>query len=159
MGNNIQFNGPIRIERFKHSKILVGKNVTFNSLNVFNPRGCRLCILQTATDSAVIEIGNNCGFSGVSIVAWSSVKIGANSMIGANVSIGDTDDHPERLHTKVVPVNIGQHVFIGMNSIILKGVTIGDNAIIGAGSVVTKDIPANCVAAGVPCRVIHKGNL
>ena len=133
---------------------MIGDNVVFNSHNAFNPRGCRSSILKTARDSAIIEIGEGSGLSGVSIVSWSSVKIGQHVMIGANVSIGDTDDHPERLHTEPLPVIIGNNVFIGMNSIILKGVTIGDNTIVGAGSVVTKSLPANCVAAGVPCRVI-----
>lgn len=76
-------------------------------------------------------------------------------MVGADTCIGDTDDHPERLDTKPAPVVIGDNVFIGMHCLILKGVTIGENSIIGAGSVVTKDIPANCVAAGVPCKVIR----
>lgn len=51
-------------------------------------------------------------------------------------------------------VKIGNNVFIGMNSTILKGVTIGDNVIVGAASLVNKDIPSNCVAVGNPCRVI-----
>lgn len=75
-------------------------------------------------------------------------------MVGANTSIGDRDDHPERLGTSPQPVHIGNNVFIGMHCIVMKGVTIGDNSIIGAGSIVTKDIPANCIAAGVPCKVI-----
>lgn len=153
-GPNLSFNGRIIIDRFKYSTIKIGDNCTFNSHSLFNPRGIKQCVLQTATDFARIEIGNNCGFSGVSIVCWNSVKIGNNVMVGANTCIGDTDDHPERLGTEPAPVEIKDNVFIGMHCLILKGVTIGENSIIGAGSVVTKDIPANCVAAGVPCKVI-----
>lgn len=155
LGRGVKFHGPISIDRFKYSRIVIGDGVIFNSHRAFNPRGCQPCILQTATDCAQIEIGAGSGLSGVSIVAWQSVKIGQNVMIGTGTVIGDTDDHPERLGTKTVPVEIGNNVFIGMHTLVLKGVTIGDNAVIGAGSVVTQDIPANCVAAGVPCRVIR----
>lgn len=154
-GTNLSFRGKIIIDRFKYSTIKIGDNCTFNSHNLFNPRGIKKCILHTATDFAKIEIGNNCGFSGVSIVCWKSIKIGNNVMVGADTCIGDTDDHPERLGTSPESVEIKDNVFIGMHCLILKGVTIGENSIIGAGSVVTKDIPANCVAAGVPCKVIR----
>lgn len=155
VGKNVSFNGHITIDRFKYSKITIGNNVVFNSHSAFNPRGCKKCILKTSTDSAVIEIGDGTGLSGVSIVSWNSVKIGRNVLIGADTCIGDTDDHPERLGTTTAPIRIGDNVFIGMHCIIMKGVTIGDNAIIGAGSVVTKDIPAGCKAVGVPCRVLQ----
>ena len=54
------------------------------------------------------------------------------------------------------PIKIGNHVWIGQGATILKGVTIGNNSIIAAGAIVTKDIPANCIAAGVPARVIKE---
>jgi len=57
---------------------------------------------------------------------------------------------------KMGKISIHDNVWIGFNSIILKGVTIGENAIIGAGSVVREDIPANCVASGNPCRIIKE---
>lgn len=60
---------------------------------------------------------------------------------------GDTDK-------KSAPVVIGDYVFIGARSIVLKGVTIGEKSIIAAGSVVTKDVPANCLAGGNPCKMI-----
>lgn len=87
-------------------------------------------------------------------MADKEIVIGDHVMVGANTCIGDRDDHPERLGTSPQPVHIGNNVFIGMHCIVMKGVTIGDNSIIGAGSIVTKDIPANCIAAGVPCKVI-----
>lgn len=155
LGKNVSFNGHITIDRFKYSKILIGDNVVFNSHSAFNPRGCKRCILKTATDFATIEIGEGSGLSGVSIVSWNRVKIGKNVLIGADTSIGDTDDHPDRLGTAPAPITIGDNVFVGMHCMIMKGVTIGDNAIIGAGSVVTKDIPAGCKAGGVPCKVFQ----
>ena len=156
LGRGVNFGGPIMLDRFKHSRIEIGDNCTFNSLDIFNPRGVHECILKTATDHAEIIIGTGSGFSGVSIVAWDKVHIGRHVMIGADTCIGDTDGHPEQLGTTPAPIVIKDNVFIGMHCLILKGVTIGENAVIGAGSVVTKDIPANSVAAGVPCRVIRE---
>lgn len=155
-GDGVSFNGKMYISRFKHSTIIIGDHCTFNSHDLFNSRGIGNCIIRTYTDYARIEIGENTGFSGVSINARRLVKIGRNVMVGAGVIIGDNDDHPERLGTSEAPIIIGDNVFIGMRCIVMKGVTIGDNAVIGAGSIVTKDIPANCIAAGVPCKVIKQ---
>ena len=156
VGNDVSFNGKMYISRFKHSAIIIGDHCTFNSHDLFNTRGIGNCIVRTYTDYARIEIGDNTGFSGVSINARRLVKIGRNVMVGAGVIIGDNDDHLERLGTSEAPIIIGDNVFIGMRSIVMKGVTIGDNAVIGAGSIVTRDIPANCIAAGVPCKVIKQ---
>lgn len=153
-GEKITWGGVIYIERFPLSHISIGAHCTFNSLSLFNQRGLKKCILHTGTCNAKISIGKYCGFSGVSIVADEEVEIGNHVMVGANTLIGDRDDHPERLHTVPSKVKICNNVFIGMHCIIMKGVTIGENSIIAAGSIVTKDIPANCVAAGVPCKVI-----
>lgn len=115
------------------------------------------------TPESVIEIGDNVGASGVTIYARDSIKIGSNTRIGGNSKILDNDFHPVdpemRLHAsnenmKVRPIVIGENVFIGCNCLILKGTEIGDNTTIGAGSVVTGKIPANCIAAGNPARVI-----
>lgn len=145
------------IRRFQCSSIIIGDRCTFNSSSRFNARGINHhCILETGKPGALLKIGNHCGFSGCSIVADKEVIIGDHVMVGANTCIGDRDDHPDRLGTTPQPVHIGNNVFIGMHCIVMKGVTIGENSIIGAGSIVTKDIPANCIAAGVPCKVIRK---
>ena len=156
LGKNVSINGKVYLSRFKHSTIKIGNNCTFNAHDLFNTRGTGHCIIRTHTDYALIEIGNNTGFSGVSINACQIIKIGKNVMVGTGTAIADNDDHPERLGTEPKPVVIGDNVFIGMRCIIMKGVTIGNNAIIGAGSIVTKDIPANSVAAGVPCKIIRQ---
>jgi acetyltransferase-like isoleucine patch superfamily enzyme len=111
---------------------------------------------------AEIQIGDDTGMSGTTVCAMTSVIIGRGCLIGADVMIVDTDFHPiapegRRYSAEGVtsaPVRIGDNVFIGARTIVLKGVTIGDNTVIGAGSVVTKNLPANVVAAGNPARVL-----
>lgn len=98
-------------------------------------------------------INSNCTF-----VDDYTIIIGEGCLIAPNVTICTTGHpvHPDlRKHGEMYsfPVHIGNHVWIGSNVVILPGITIGDNSVIGAGSVVTKDIPANCVAMGNPCRV------
>lgn len=88
------------------------------------------------------------------------IRIGDNVMLGPKVAlyaVGHPIDPVVRSygHDYPVPITIGSSVWIGGSCVICPGVTIGDNTVIGAGSVVTKDIPANVVAAGNPCRVIR----
>lgn len=151
MGKNLRFNGLIKIYRSQCSRISIGNNCSFTSSSAYNYRGINhRCILQTGSSEAQIIIGNNCGFSGVSIVSDKLVKLGNNVRVGANASIADRDGHG----AAIKPVLIDDNVWIGANVVVMKGVHIGENAIIGMNSVVTKDIPANTVAAGVPCKVI-----
>lgn len=95
------------------------------------------------------------------IVDDHTVTIGDNVLIAPNVTISVTG-HPvhhelrEKGEMFSFPVTIENNVWIGSNVVINPGVTIGENSVIGAGSVVTKDIPANVVAAGVPCKVIRE---
>ncbi|MDO5387911.1 MAG: DapH/DapD/GlmU-related protein [Clostridia bacterium] len=85
------------------------------------------------------------------------IKIGDGALIGHNVVLA-TLNHgfipEERKNTIPKPIIIGKNVWIGSNSTVLGGVTIGDNAIIGAGSLVNKDVPQNIIAAGVPAKII-----
>jgi acetyltransferase-like isoleucine patch superfamily enzyme len=114
----------------------------------------------------VLTIGNNtfvghhCGFN-----VGRAVTIGDNCLLATNVTIYDQDGHPldaDRRRAgestppeQIMPVTIGNDVWIGAGSVILKGVTIGDRAIIAARSVVTKDIAADAIAAGNPAKVIR----
>lgn len=91
------------------------------------------------------------------------IKIGKNVMFGPNVQVY-TATHPTDTKTRISglefgkPITIGDNVWIGGGVIINPGVTIGDGTTIGSGSVVTKDIPANVVAVGNPCKVVKKLN-
>lgn len=96
------------------------------------------------------------GFS--QVVCAENIEIGDDVAIAREVVIRDTDAHEilDKEHIKVKPVKIGNHVWIGAKAMIMKGVTIGDGAIIAAGAIVTKDVPTNCVVAGVPAKVIKE---
>jgi acetyltransferase-like isoleucine patch superfamily enzyme len=109
-----------------------------------------------------ISIGNNF-YSNFNLIILDCAKteIGDNVLIGPNVGIypaGHPVHHELRLleHEFAFPVSIGNNVWIGGSVVINPGITIGDNSVVGSGSVVTKDIPANVVAAGNPCRVIRE---
>ncbi len=87
------------------------------------------------------------------------IEIGEKTMIGPNVTIVtlNHDINPEtRVNATPKPVKIGKNVWVGADCTILPGVTIGDNSVIGAGSVVTKNIPENAIAVGNPARVIKE---
>ena len=135
--------GLLRIEEFGNGKIIVHPEV---------------------------YIGDDCLLSCADMI-----EIGSYTLIAHGVQIFDNDSHPldwrsrqKDWHTimdglaipreaiATSPIHIGQHVWIGLNSIILKGVRIGDNSIIAAGSVITNDIPAGVIAGGNPARVIRK---
>ncbi|MFB6363167.1 acyltransferase [Paenibacillus elgii] len=90
------------------------------------------------------------------IMTKNKVSIGSDCAISWDVSIMDTDFHAIDGQPDTAPVTIGNNVWIGCKAVILKGVSIGDGAVIAAGSVVTKDIPPRCVAAGVPAKVIKE---
>lgn len=97
----------------------------------------------------------------LTLVDDTHIYIGSNTMIGPNVTIA-TAGHPilpelrEQAYQFNAPVHIGKNCWLGAGVIVLPGITIGDNSVIGAGSVVTKDIPENVVAVGNPCRVLRE---
>lgn len=111
-----------------------------------------------------IEIGENFYSNhNLIILDGAKVKFGDNVFVGPNCGFY-TAGHPENIEQRnegleyARPISVGNNVWFGGNVTVLPGVTIGDNTIIGAGSVVTKDIPENVVAAGNPCRVIRAVN-
>lgn len=162
LGKNVKFDGKCHFMRFPGTKITIGDNCEFRSRNNSNLIGInRPCSISTnqSNIAAVLEIGNNCGFSGTVIGVFKHVKIGNNLRCGANTLITDSDWHHDDPRVgEPKDVNIGDNVWLGVNVVILKGVTIGDNTLIGANSVVTKNIPANVIAAGNPCKIIAKIN-
>lgn len=167
--NNVQFkrlpriNG--RLELKNEGKLILGNNLTFNSNFYSNPMGLNKCCSIFVESGGTLEIGDNSGFSGVAIYCSSTIQIGDNLYCGGNVSIWDTDFHPlsstDRVNnipgkTRCKPIYIGDNVFIGANSLILKGANIGNCSIIGAGSVVTRSVPPNEIWGGNPASFIKK---
>lgn len=133
-----------------------------------------ISLLGKAGDNSVIEpnffcdYGFNIEFDGFVYINHNSVfldcakiKIGADTFIGPNCGFY-TAIHPINAKDRISglesakPITIGKQVWLGGNVTILPGVTIGDRAVIGAGSVVTKDIPSDVVAVGNPCKVIKE---
>lgn len=106
-----------------------------------------------------IEVGEHTGLGDTFILAYAPVKIGKGcSFSFRNMIITSSHDYADFSTVIAKPVTIGDYVWITSNVTILPGVTIGDNTVIGAGSVVTHDIPSGVFAAGNPCRVIKKIN-
>lgn len=116
---------------------------------------------RDATANIEMEDGVWINNNAVIIAERSSIRIGANTLIGTEFTVYDSDFHdlhPERRMAgthECASVNIGKNVFIGSRVMVMKGVDIGDNSVIASGSVVTKSVPANCIAGGVPARVIR----
>ena len=94
---------------------------------------------------------------GATVVATHSITIGDDCLIGDLVAIFDTDHHPMEPSrpTRFAPVRLGTNVWVGRSATILPGVTIGDHAVVAAGSIVTSDVPARTLVAGVPARPIR----
>lgn len=167
-GENFRSKGMIYIYRhYESAQIKIGDNVIINSAPWSNPIGCGQRTYLQVNKNGVLTIGNNCGISNTAITCEDKIIIEDNVTIGSGCHIYDTDFHPlgyeDRISdsykespVKRKPIRICEGAFIGAGCFILKGVTIGKHSIIGAGSVVTKDIPDGEVWAGNPARRIRE---
>lgn len=165
VGMKVIFLGTPIFSIYPASQISIGERCVLCSRSDMTDLGVNHpVVLRTLRTGASIVIGADTGMSGGSICAAVQVEIGKECLLGANVTISDTDFHPilpneRRYNTDpqdiaAAPVTIGDNVFIGTGAIILKGVRIGNNSVIGAGSVVTKDVPDNAIVAGNPAKLI-----
>lgn len=144
----------------------IGHNFAMHNSIKGNPIGCyEKCTFYVAPNCK-IEIGDNVGISQTAMISYASITIGNNVKIGGGTCLWTTDFHSldpsirrgsrDLENKRVLPIEICDNVFIGAKSIILKGVCIGENSIVGAGSVVTKSIPANEIWGGNPAKFIRK---
>ena len=176
--NNIKYGKNFRVFNHLYLKIHVGalvqigNNCTIMSGAGLNPlsRNIKTCIY--VGKKATLKLGNDVGISSSTLWVKESVSIGNSVAIGADCIIMDTDAHNldwkircseetneygesvDMVTAASAPIVIEDNVLVGARCILLKGVTIGARSIIGSGSIVTKDIPSDCIAAGNPCKVI-----
>ena len=167
VGQGVSAHGPVGLMRWPGSHISIGAGASLIS-SWRRATAAALASpvrLRTFGPGARIDVGPGAQLSGTSITARSTtISIGRQALLAPNCIIGDSafPAHwpPEARATEPGmegdrPVTIGDYAWIGLNCIILKGVTIGEGAIIGAGSVVTRDVPPHCLAAGSPARVLR----
>lgn len=154
-------------------EVKIGDDFLYASGDSINPicRNIRGAFYTMAPESR-IEIGDRVGISSSCLWAKERITIGNDVNIGGDCLIMDNDAHPidyiqrrricieekkkGAFYSKIgaSPIEIGDDVWIGARCVILKGVHIGDRSIVAAGSIVTKDVPADCIAGGNPCKVI-----
>lgn len=165
VGHSLRAMGLPIIDVKPGSRIKIGNKAVLCSDSKGTALGvARPVILRTLTPEASLEIGNDCGASGVVICAAQKITIGDRCLIGADVKIFDTDFHPHSPHNRRYtvpnwntiskPVAIGNDVFLGTGTIICKGVNIGNGAIVAAGSIVVSDVPENTIVAGNPAAPV-----
>jgi acetyltransferase-like isoleucine patch superfamily enzyme len=149
------------ISVWKDSRIVLGDGVRINSSTRANPLGCfQPSVLRTLMPGAQIILARRVGLSGAVLCAGKSIEIGESTILGSGAMLIDNDFHvpqgawewADDFQAGARPIQVGRGVFIGARALVLKGVTIGDRAVIGAGAVVTRDVPAGLVAAGNPAR-------
>lgn len=148
----------------RNSHLILGDGVAMFSAVRSNPLACfQPCVLRTLAPGAELRLGRNVGLSGTVVCAGRSICIGEGTIVGAGAMILDNDFHApdgewgwrNESEKNARPIVIGRGAFIGARAIILKGVSIGDRAVIGAGAVVTHDVPAGATAAGNPARIVR----
>ena len=167
-GRRCRFVGLPIVKIVPGAQIKLGDDVLVNSRSESNSAGLpHPSILAALSPHSSIVIGDGTGLSGASISARCNITIGKKVLIGAGACIWDNDFHPldakqRREHPTDnplgSPINIEDDVFIGARALILKGVRIGRGAVVGAGSVVTRDVKAEDIVAGNPARVVRSIN-
>jgi acetyltransferase-like isoleucine patch superfamily enzyme len=157
---------------FRHLKSKAPRAVVFgNHVSVYG--GCSFSVGPQGHCS----VGDFTLLNGALVMAEARIEIGSHCLISWNVGIADSDfhplspaqriidahalapffkDRPPRPEIRTAPVVISDNVWIGMNAVILKGVTIGENSVVAAGAVVTKSVPANVVVAGNPAVTVRE---
>ena len=156
--------GTPLIHKHPKARIVLGKGVTIISDSQYNYAGVNHpTILAATSPGSEIIVHEGVGMSGTSIVANNRIEIGERTMLGANTNVYDNDFHPLDAEARIAglkglsaPIKIGNRCWLSSNVTVLKGVTIGDETVVGAMSLVTRDIPAKVVAGGVPAKVIKE---
>jgi serine acetyltransferase len=144
-----------------YAHMQLGEAVRINSGPLFNAVGGHRRVIIALHRGARLSIGRRTGLSGCTIVCKSAISIGDDVLVGGGVLIVDSDLHalapgdretPGSGNVRNAPVTIGDRVFIGADALILKGVSVGADAIVGARAVITRDVPNGEIWAGNPAR-------
>jgi len=136
---------PSRVRISRSARVEIGKGVVIE-------KGARIVVRGELTIGEGVYIGKN-----ATIVSFSSVSIGARTLIGENVSIHDEDHGPagHRGDFMVSPVTVGEDSWLCAGVVVTRGVSIGSRTTIAANAVVTDSVPDDCLAGGLPARVIR----
>ena len=177
--NKLEIFGKLRKNKIKISGnnniIYVGKNSILRDCNIFIKGNNNIlyigdnCVVNNTSiildnEGSEIRIGNKTSIAKVQIVSLEpyKIEIGEDCMLSYDIEIRNTDSHKiydkntnERIN-EGSSINIGNHVWLGMRAVILKGVNIGHNSIVAAGSIVTKDVKANTIVSGNPAKQIKE---
>lgn len=162
LGNNVKVDWNTNIKTNKN-KLIIGNNVYLRS----NSNGYHAGMPFNTTilidkENAVCYIGDNTRLNGVYLHSQKKIVIGKNTVIASGVNILDSNGHETLSYDRTVgrdtpqEIIIGDNVWIGLNSIILKGTTIGNNSIVAAGSIVKGNIPENVIVQGNPATIVRK---
>ena len=159
-GTGIILSGFPLIKKFPGASITIGNGVTIHSLTRMNPVLSHHTCLSALSNQASITLEDGCGISGATLVCVNGIRIGRHTLIGPKVQLL-TALHPFYAAQRRTgleagrPITVGDDCWLGGGVIVCPGVAIGNRSVIGAGAVVTRDIPADSVAVGNPARVIR----
>ncbi|WP_374229818.1 DapH/DapD/GlmU-related protein [Rhodococcus sp. F64268] len=166
LGSNVTIIGRPIVSVYPGSTVTIGSNVVLCSDSRSTALGVSKPVtIRTLAKGATISIGNDVGMSGTVICAAKAVRIGTACLFGADVTVADTNFHPiaPSMGRRYAPIpkseetdaiEIGNDVFLGAGSHILKGVAIGDGSVVGAKSLVTRSVPEGSIVAGNPAAII-----
>ena len=177
--NKLEIFGKLRKSKIKISGdnniLYIGKNTLLRDSNIFIKGNNNIlyigddCVVNNTSiildnEGTEIKIGNKTSIAKAQIVSLEpyNIEIGEDCMLSYDIEIRNTDSH--KIYDKDTnkrinegkSVNIGNHVWLGMRAVILKGVNIGNNSIVAGGSIVTKDVKANTIVSGSPARQIKE---
>ncbi len=163
-GPNLHLGCAPVIRRHRDARITIGSDVTILNELAENPAGIsHSTVLAAVSPGTELTIADHVGISGAILYAAKRIEIGEWVCLGAGAQVFDNDFHPldaaqRRANNPdailSAPVRIEPDAWIGARAMILKGVTVGRCAVVGAGSIVTRDVPAGAIVAGSPAKVV-----
>jgi acetyltransferase-like isoleucine patch superfamily enzyme len=165
VGRRLRVRGPVRLHCHRTGAIRIGDDCRIQSGFAGNPVGGGARMAIWVGPGGRLTLGDRVGLSNSTIVCMSAVSIADDVFLGGGSRIYDTDFHSVRASergrpgnpgTRTAPVTIGRRVFVGGHSILLKGIEVGEESVVGAGSVVRSSVPAHEMWAGNPAVPLRR---